>query len=359
MARSVALSIGRGALTLAGLLTLSFGCGGGSGAPNGGTGGASTGSGGALASGGASGVGGSTGGTPSGTGGASATGGVSATGGSTGSGGANSGSGGGSASGGSPGSGGSPSTGECTRELLNSTLDAYLAALTAHDASTLPLSDSVKFTEDAQESEIGSAGLWLTAGTVKHTQRMVDVEECTVASHNVIPDGGTDIPVAIRLKLDGGEIIEAEMIAPRAGDYTEVTTNTGAIIDSAEDIGWDESVPEAQRNTREELIAWMEKYFSFFPQGVCNVDSSCIRLENGGGSFDCDGFGAICMDGTPGPGDNNLPTRLILADVEMGIGVGLTVYNDNTDMHMFKMIDGTVYGVQIILTGTNGETGWD
>jgi hypothetical protein len=359
MARSPFVSVGRGALALAGLVTLLFGCGGGSGSPAGGSGGAPAGSGGATASGGTSGVGGASGGAASGTGGNSASGGASGTGGSTGSGGTNTGSGGGGGSGSSPGSGGAPNSGECTRELLNGTLDAYLAALAAHDASTLPLADGVKFTEDAQESEIGSGGLWLTAGTVKHTQRMVDLEECTVASHNVIPDGATDIPVAIRLKLEGGEIIEAEMIAPRPGDYTEVTSNTGEIIDMADDVGWDEPVPEEQQNTREELIAWMEKYFSFFPQGVCTVDDSCIRLENGGGSFDCDGFGAVCMAGTPGPSDNNLPTRLILADVEMGIGVGLTVYNNNTDMHMFKMIDGTVYGVQIILTGTNGETGWD
>lgn len=325
--------------------TGSGGVPGGSGGAGGGgdaTGGVASSSGGA-GTGGQSGSGGaSSGGAQQGTGGLSADGGTSS---------------GGSASGGN-GSGGGGGSEECTRDLLEGTLDAYFVALEAHDPSTLPLAASVKFTENADEVEIGTAGLWTTAGAVVHSQHGVDVDECTIAAHAVIPDGSTDVPVAVRIKVDAAEIIEVETIVARPGDYQQVTSNPDQIVEMAGDIGWDVAVPEAQQNTRDEIIAWMEKYFSLFPQGVCNVVDSCIRLENGGGYYDCGGP-STCSPNQPGPGDNNLPSRLILADVEMGIGIGHTIYTGHTDMHMFKMIDGEVYAVHAVLSQTGGESGWD
>jgi hypothetical protein len=317
--------------------------------------------GGALGSGGSASGGRSSGGAASGsggTGGGASSGGAGA-GSSPGAGGATP--SGGSDSGGSPsggdGAGGGGNPAECTRELLKSTLDAYFDALQTHDPSTLPLSDSVKFTENAEESEIGSAGLWMTAGAVKYSQSALDVEECTVAAHSVVPDGSTDVPVAVRIKLENAGITEVEMIVARMGDYAAVASNTGAIISMGATVGWDDPVPEAEQNTHDELVAWMNKYFRKFPQGVCNVTSDCRRLENGGGNFSC-GAGASCA-ADPGPNDSNLPPRLLFGDPETGVGAGLTVYQDHVDMHMFKMIDGEVHAVQAILSHTDGETGWD
>src|SRR6478735_3450643 len=334
------------------------------GACGGGTTGDGTGSGGQAASGGGSGVGGSSsggvasvGGSPSagGTGNGGLASGGAGTGGSAPSGGADG--DGGTASGGA-GTGGGAGTDECTRELLDATLDAYFDALSAHDASTLSLSSTVKFTENAEESEIGSAGLWLTAGEVEYSQRMLDVDDCTAAAHAVLTADGDDYALAVRIKLDGGEITEVETIAVPPGTFTSVTANPSAIVAIADEVGWPEVVPEAERATHAEMTAWMEKYFSFFPQGVCNVASSCTRLENGGGSFNC-GTGATCTAGDPGPSDNNLPSREIHADVETGVGIGMTIYSDNIDMHMFKMVDGEVLAVQAIFFPTNGATGWD
>jgi hypothetical protein len=49
---------------------------------------------------------------------------------------------------------------------------------------------------------------------------------------------------------------------------------------------------------------------------------------------------------------------LILADVERGIGVGFTLFMGNTDMHMYKMYGGEIYGVQAIL-GAAESSGWE
>ena len=262
---------------------------------------------------------------------------------------------GGSASGGSGGSGATA----CTRELLRSTITAYFTALAAHSSSTLPLAANVKFTENGKVMALGE-GLWRTAGAVKYSQSALDVESCGSATHAVVPEGSMDIPVALRLKLQNGMITEIETIAVRPGDYKlsgqTFASNTGAIIAANNTVMWEAPPAAAQRNTRVELIAWIDKYFRMFPRGVCNTVSSCRRLENGYGSFNCTD-GASCAAGQP-TGTPAMNPRILLADPDTGIGVGMTMFMGNTDMHMFKMYGGQVYAVHAILGGAT-SSGWE
>jgi hypothetical protein len=98
----------------------------------------------------------------------------------------------------------------------------------------------------------------------------------------------------------------------------------------------------------------MDKYFRQFPNGVCNTDSSCKRLENGGGNYACSG-GASCASGTSG--NPAAVPRIIVADTETGIGGGMTILLNSTDMHLFKMSGGKVYAVHAIL-GAATSSGW-
>ena len=284
---------------------------------------------------------------------------------SSGGGGGQSGGGGGASgsTGGASGAGGGGS-GECTRELLDGLLDDYFAALAAGDPSTLPLAANVKFTENAEETEIGETDFWNNAGETKYSQRALDTGACTVAAQAVIPEGTTDLPVGLRIKVAGGEMTEIETIVVRQGDYTAsfaVASNPAAIIAAAEDIGWHDEVPEGQRATRQQLTSWIDKYFRAFPSGVCNVTSACRRLENGGGNFSC-GTGASCTTNTPTTGGTFEP-RVIVVDELRGIAAGFTIFDYMTtghlDMHMVKMSGGQVHAVHAILRDTNGESGWD
>jgi len=268
------------------------------------------------------------------------------------------------ASGGSGGSGGSGVTvtagaggsgSGCTRELLKATVDSYFKALAAHDPSMLPLADTLKFTENGTASKPADAPLWKSAGTLKYAHSALDTETCMSASEAVVPDGTTDIPVAVRLKLVNQKITEIETIAARKGDYTGVTSNTAALAASKDTIGWEEPVASDKRNTRSELISWMTKYFKQFPQGVCNTTSTCKRIENGGGNFVCS-EGAGCAASST---STVLNPRLVIADVETGLGVGFTLFTGgHPDMHMFKMYGGPVYAVSAILS-KGDSTGWD
>ena len=262
---------------------------------------------------------------------------------------------GGSANG---GNGGSNAT-ACTRELLRSTITAYFTALAAHSSSTLPLAANVKFTENGKVMTLGE-GLWRTAGAVKYSQSALDVAICSSATHAVVPEGSMDIPVALRLKLQNQMITEIETIAVRPGDYKlsgqTFASNTGAIIAANNTVMWEMPPAAAQQNTRAELIAWIDKYFRMFPRGVCNTVSSCRRLENGYGSFNCTD-GASCAAGQP-TGTPAMNPRILLADPDTGIGLGMTMFMGNTDMHMFKMYGGQVYAVHAILGGAT-SSGWD
>jgi hypothetical protein len=265
--------------------------------------------------------------------------------------------------GGSAGSGGTPS-GECTRALLDGLLDQYFAALSAGDASGLPLAANVKFTENAEEAKLGETDFWMNAGDTKHSQRALDTEACSAAAQAVIPESGTDRPVGLRIKVAGGMMTEIETIVVRPGDYTAsfaVASDPAKIIAIAASIGWHDEVPTAERATRQQLTAWIDKYFRAFPSGVCNVTTACRRLENGGGDFSC-GSGASCSASTPATGGTFEP-RVTVVDEVRGIAAGFTIFDFQTtghlDMHMIKMSDGEVHAVHAILRDTAGESGWD
>jgi hypothetical protein len=245
--------------------------------------------------------------------------------------------------------------GGCTRELLAGTVDAYFTALAAHDASSLPLADGVKFTENGEVMELGE-GLWANAGMVKSTMSLFDTETCGTVTQAVVPDGSSDIPLGLRLKLVDQKITEIETIAVRSGDYF-VASNTGTMITAAEEEGWEEIVPEDQRATREELDHWMVKYFKMFPEGGCAFSSDCTRMENG---FSLGCTAAVsCSSEEPGSGSGVMDPRIILIDVEAGLAAGFVMFlGGYTDFHMIKHVGGEVLGVYAIL-GSADQSGWD
>ena len=257
------------------------------------------------------------------------------------------------------GGGASSSSGGCTRDFLKSALAAYFTALAAHSSAGLPLADTVKATENGKTIMVGMDGLWKTAGMVKYDKSALDTDGCNTGTEAVVPEGSTDLPVALRLKFVAQKITEIETIAVRAGDYkvsgSDFPSKPDAIIMSDTTVMWETPVPAAMQNTPAELNAWMSKYFKAFPAGVCNTDANCKRLENGNSPGGCN-LGASCMSGDPT--GNVLKSHAIFSDAETGIGVGFDYFMTNADMHMFKMYGGKVYAVHAVL-GAATSTGWD
>ena len=190
---------------------------------------------------------------------------------------------------------------------------------------------------------------------VKYTQSALDTEHCSSATQSVVPEGNMDIPVALRLKLQNQQITEIETIAVRPGDYSLGSTylNPAAIITATTTVKWEESRPAARHARGAHRLD--RQVLPDVPARRLQHDQ---RLQAPGERrrlFRLQRRGELrCRTAH---GNRRMTPRLILADVETGIGVGFTMFMGNTDMHMFKMYGGQVHAVHAIL-GAASSSGW-
>ena len=106
--------------------------------------------------------------------------------------------------------------GDCDRSCLESFVTAYVSALRAKDPSRAPFADNVRFTENSVEMPIGE-GLWGTVSAVEPADGMIasDTETGNTAWFGHAQEHGKLVFLAIRIKVDGGKITEAETVLAR------------------------------------------------------------------------------------------------------------------------------------------------
>ena len=172
---------------------------------------------------------------------------------------------------------------DCNRECLRGFITQYLVAMVAHNPRSLPVSDKVRFTEDAKEMRLGE-GLWSTAtGIRRYRQDILDVRQGVAASQVVVEESGMPVMLVVRMKIADKKIAEIE---------TQVTRNRaeGAIfnIDALQTAGkaMNADVPKGQLNSREDAI----KVAEFYPAGLkvgsfvevnAPFAADAYRIENG------------------------------------------------------------------------------
>jgi len=143
----------------------------------------------------------------------------------------------------------------CDRECLNELTDSYLAALVAGDTSAVPLATDIAFVENVTRMRPGE-GLWENAasGPTEFAIYIPDTEQQQAGFMGVMErdgeNGNEPVLLAVRLKLEDGEITEAEhLIAavnqnnmqrlqmPRAGLTSEVPAGSRQDYDAVVEIG--------------------------------------------------------------------------------------------------------------------------
>ena len=104
------------------------------------------------------------------------------------------------------------------RAELYAILDAYLAALEAHDPAAAPLAHDVFNTENNVVLEPGD-GLWNTV-TARHAYdlRFADAEQGQVAIFTAVEETDAVNPCCIRLEVRGGAITGVETVVARNKD---------------------------------------------------------------------------------------------------------------------------------------------
>ena len=168
----------------------------------------------------------------------------------------------------------------CDRACLTGMVDQYLVAMVAHDPSKLPLARDVKFIEDGVPLQLGD-GLWATAGALgTYKLYFAEPEAGEVGAYVIVQENGAPVILALRLRVVKRHITEIESLIARKQTTSLINTDN---MTEARPI-FLETVPPADRPSREEMVSMVGKYFDGIEQGngdIVPFAPDCIRIENG------------------------------------------------------------------------------
>ncbi|KAI5927847.1 hypothetical protein F4810DRAFT_699080 [Camillea tinctor] len=252
---------------------------------------------------------------------------------------------------------------QCSREMLKSATDQYVAAQTSGSSDTLTvLASNVTYTENEQPLDI-SAGVLSQAIKPDHARSIHDTERCATFTE-LIAALGTEHPYVIgtRMLFSGDRVASIESIVTDEGDW--LFNATGYLYwNSFED--W-EPIPEGERDTREAIQAAGDAYFDRFKDESVEVPfgTPCARLE-GGAYTDTSRTGEnTCSLGLPST--IAVTNRRYVVDEEMGVvdiflgfpGLDMSVGDrPMPDSHMFRVENGEIRYVHTVSSCVNAGCG--
>jgi hypothetical protein len=289
----------------------------------------------------------------------------------------------------------------CDRVCLKNLADSYVAALVAHDPSRVALARDVRMVENIQRIQPGE-GLWKTASAAPATFRIYvpDSVAQQVGFMAVMQEQGKPIQLALRLKLEGGKITEAEHLVVhslREANLANLQTPRLPLTSA---------VPEAFRDSRGRLLQIGASYYDALDLNngaLAPFADDCVRFENGGqsarkpvptGPYE-DSFAPFGALGCAAQIDTQVMAyitriddrRVWIADEETGLAFGLSHFRhamDKTDwptfgvpgvpsrkidykpfdlpaVHIFKIWGGKIHEIEALgfLAPYNSQTGWE
>jgi hypothetical protein len=267
-----------------------------------------------------------------------------------------------------------PDSAECDRACLKGMLDTYFAAMLKHDPSGLPLSPSLESTENGHPVELGE-GIWKTAETVTFRLDAIDPEGGEAGAESVIKDGSGLALLLVRLKVRDLRILEVETMLPQKGSPL---FGPDKLI--APPPMYLESVPAADRATREQLAGTADLYFTALQtEGTSGYKAAPLaadanRFENGiqttNVPFDLFHKPAATtqqqMDEAWFKGWVVTDRRYPVLDEQHGIVLAIVLMQISPSQavlpsEMFKVSGGKIRQVQAVLVDVphDGPTGWN
>jgi hypothetical protein len=197
-----------------------------------------------------------------------------------------------------------PAATACDRDCLIELAKSYLAAVVAGDPSAVPLAADLKFVENVTRMRPGE-GLWRSAasGPTSFAIYVPDVVQQQVGFMGVMEregENGTEpVLVAVRLKLEGREIAEAEHIIATVNpnNMARLTTPRPGLVTE---------VPAGSRKSHEELVRIGLSYYDALDENdgtLMPFADDCQRHENG----------MVTAGPEAGPGPNADPNRAPVA----------------------------------------------
>jgi hypothetical protein len=266
----------------------------------------------------------------------------------------------------------------CDAACLKGFVDGYIDALAHRDAAKLVVASDAKFTENGRVQTLGM-GFWKTAGAaVDYRDYLVDPDLGGVAAYTALHEGDHVTELFVRLKVTNRAIAEIETLVVRPGDQRWYAPDN---LEHLSDL-FAQTVPDAQRHTREELIATANAYFTaVHTEGTAEFQQAPFapglkRYENGLQTTNNHENPVLERHSLePGvqlekafyKGTHVMDRRFPLVDVEHGLVLGIATFrSDGADSstlllaETFKITDGRLREIRAMFTGLpNGAaTGW-
>jgi hypothetical protein len=242
--------------------------------------------------------------------------------------------------------------GDCDRQCLESLVTAYVSALGSRDPSRAPFADNIRFTENSVEMPIGE-GLWATVSAISPADGMIaaDTETGNTAWFGHAYEHGNLIFLALRIKVDGKKITEAEtVIARRTG--MPLIFGTGK---EPHHPAWKQALTPEQQRPRPRLRAVADSYFNTVEyndgQVFAHFKPDCSRLENGISTTAASGNAASSASVAEGCeaqfklgiyriNKQLRERRYPIIDVERGVVVAMNFFDHANTFDEYKLTDG-------------------
>jgi hypothetical protein len=255
--------------------------------------------------------------------------------------------------------------GGCTRERLQEVADQYRASQADGRAimHMRPMGEWVNYNENFELSSMTFGGVIASPQKVDWDRSFYDTTACLVYVESVITNPEHPYVLATMIRASGapgsgnGTISSFDVIVTDKDDWL---FNADKTLYYARREDWSD-IPEAQRNTRDELRAAADAYLNLFKDKSVQVPwgTPCARLE--GSAYTGKGQPTdSCAVGVP---DNiDMADRRYIIDPVVGsVAVFLRMGpNRRPDAHVFRIEGGKIRYVHTVTNcGTDVNCGFD
>ena len=241
----------------------------------------------------------------------------------------------------------------CTRERLAEIADQYRAAQAAGNVimNMRPMGEWVNYNENFELSSMTFGGVIATPQKVDWDRSFYDTTTCQVYVESIITNPEHPYVLASIITARGspgsppGTIAGFDVITSDEGDWL---FDAGKTLYYAQREDWTD-IPEAQRNTREELKTAADAYLNLFKDKSVQVPwgTPCARLE--GSAYTGKGEAAdSCNVGVP-ENIEMADRRYVIDPVVGSVAVFLRMgANRRPDAHVFRIEDGKIRYVHTV-----------
>ncbi len=178
---------------------------------------------------------------------------------------------------------GAASAATCDRNCMTGLLTQYVDAVVAHDASKLPTTGKVRFTEDSKDLALGE-GLWKSnTGKGAFRQDYIDLRRQIAATHVEMKEAGALVLYSVVLRVNDGKIGGVETLVQRITPDARFQPD-GSLARGMP--GLNDPVPAGKAMSRADLVRTALTYteglrIGNFTTAKTPFTQDAYRIENG------------------------------------------------------------------------------